>query len=67
MKKEEKKLKIAFVVGVFPVISETFIINQIADLLDRGVEVEIFILTVALRKIFRKDFITIRWRIYLIV
>jgi colanic acid/amylovoran biosynthesis glycosyltransferase len=42
MKKEEKKLKIAFVVGVFPVISETFIINQIADLLDRGVEVEIF-------------------------
>lgn len=34
--------KIAFIVGVFPAVSETFIIDQIADLLDRGIEVEIF-------------------------
>ena len=42
MKKGEKKLKVAFVIGIFPAISETFIINQIADLEDGGVDVEIF-------------------------
>ena len=36
------KPRIAFVVGTFPAISETFIINQVADLLDRGFHVEIF-------------------------
>jgi colanic acid/amylovoran biosynthesis glycosyltransferase len=35
-------LRVAFVVDVFPVVSETFIIDQVAQLLDRGVEVEIF-------------------------
>jgi colanic acid/amylovoran biosynthesis glycosyltransferase len=35
-------VKIAFVVGTFPVVTETFIINQVADLLDRGVDVEVF-------------------------
>jgi len=39
---ENNKLKIAFVVGEFPVVSETFIINQVADLLDKGMEIEIF-------------------------
>ncbi len=29
-------------VGVFPATSETFIINQIADLADRGIKVEVF-------------------------
>jgi len=38
----ENKIKVAFFIGSFPKVSETFIINQIADLLDRGVEVEIF-------------------------
>ena len=42
MSKPNANLRVAFVVGVFPVISETFIINQIADLLDRGVDVEVF-------------------------
>lgn len=42
MQAETKKLKLAFVVGQFPTISETFIINQVADLADRGIEVEIF-------------------------
>src|SRR4051812_28632561 len=37
-----KKLRVAFIVRAFPTLSETFIINQIADLLDQGVEVEIF-------------------------
>jgi len=35
-------MKVAFVIGSFPAISETFIINQVADLYDQGVEVEIF-------------------------
>lgn len=37
-----KNEKIAFVVGAFPVVSETFIINQAADLLERGFDVKIF-------------------------
>lgn len=35
-------LKIAFVVKNFPSLSETFILNQITGLIDRGHEVEIF-------------------------
>jgi colanic acid/amylovoran biosynthesis glycosyltransferase len=35
-------MRIAFVVPAFPSVTETFIINQVADLLDRGVDVEIF-------------------------
>lgn len=35
-------MKIAFVVSEFPVISETFIVNQIIDLIDKGHEVRIF-------------------------
>jgi len=35
-------MKIAFIVGIFPAVSETFIINQIADLKDRGINIEIF-------------------------
>ncbi len=34
--------KVAFIVGIFPVVSETWLINQIADLLDRGVDIRIF-------------------------
>lgn len=36
------RLRIAFVVDVFPMVSETFIIEQVAQMLDRGVDVEIF-------------------------
>ena len=35
-------MKIAFIVGAFPSLSETFILNQITGLLDLGYEVEIF-------------------------
>jgi colanic acid/amylovoran biosynthesis glycosyltransferase len=35
-------LSVMFVVGKFPAISETFIIDQAAELLDRGVDVRIF-------------------------
>ncbi|MEK7615699.1 MAG: glycosyltransferase [Patescibacteria group bacterium] len=35
-------MRIAFVVGIFPAASETFIINQIVDLRERGVDVEVF-------------------------
>jgi len=35
-------MKIAFIVGSFPKLSETFILNQITDLLDLGHDVEIF-------------------------
>jgi colanic acid/amylovoran biosynthesis glycosyltransferase len=35
-------MKIAFIVGQFPTLSETFILNQITGLLDRGHEVDIY-------------------------
>ncbi len=35
-------MKIAFIVGRFPVLSETFILNQITGLIDRGHEVDIY-------------------------
>ncbi|MBD0336289.1 MAG: glycosyltransferase [Cyanobacteria bacterium Co-bin13] len=35
-------MKIAFIVGQFPVLSETFILNQITGLLERGHEVDIY-------------------------
>jgi colanic acid/amylovoran biosynthesis glycosyltransferase len=35
-------MKIAFIVGGFPVLSQTFILRQITGLLDRGHDVEIF-------------------------
>ena len=37
-------MRIAFFVETFPKVSEVFIINQVADLLDRGVDVEIYYL-----------------------
>ncbi len=38
----EKKLRVAFVVHEFPVLSETFIVNQATGLIDRGCEVDIY-------------------------
>jgi colanic acid/amylovoran biosynthesis glycosyltransferase len=38
----ERELRVAFVVGVFPLVSETFIIDQIAQLIDRGVSVDVY-------------------------
>lgn len=35
-------MRIAFIVGGFPLISETFILNQITGLADRGHEVDVF-------------------------
>lgn len=35
-------MRIAFVVGEFPVLSESFILNQIVGLIDRGHEVDIY-------------------------
>ncbi len=35
-------MKIAFIVGRFPTLSKTFILDQITDLIDRGHEVDIF-------------------------
>lgn len=35
-------MKVAFIVGRFPVLSETFIVNQITGLIDRGHEVDIY-------------------------
>lgn len=36
------KMKIAFIVGAFPKLSETFILNQITGLLDAGHDVQVF-------------------------
>ena len=38
------RLKIAFIAGVFPALSETFILNQITGLIDLGHDVDIFAL-----------------------
>jgi len=35
-------MKIAFIVNVFPSLSETFILNQITGLIDKGHKVDIF-------------------------
>jgi len=35
-------MRIAFIVGEFPALSETFVLNQITGLIDRGHEVDIF-------------------------
>ena len=35
-------MKIAFIVDVFPILSETFVINQVTGLIDRGHEVHIY-------------------------
>ncbi|GET37218.1 glycosyltransferase [Microseira wollei] len=35
-------MKVAFIVGTFPVLSETFIINQIVGTIERGHEVDIY-------------------------
>lgn len=39
---DTKGKKIAFVVGVFPAISETWMINQVTNLLDRGFDIDIY-------------------------
>ncbi|ESA39150.1 glycosyltransferase [Leptolyngbya sp. Heron Island J] len=38
----EKPIRIAFLVNNFPMLSETFVLNQITGLLDRGHEVDIY-------------------------
>ena len=38
----DRPLRVAFVVGVFPLVSETFVIDQIAQLTDRGVDVDVY-------------------------
>ncbi|MEQ8966352.1 MAG: glycosyltransferase [Azospirillaceae bacterium] len=40
----EARLRVAMLVNFFPVVSETFVLNQAAGLLDRGHEVDIFAL-----------------------
>src|SRR5688572_28669907 len=37
-----RAVKIAFVLGQFPSLSETFVLNQITGLIDRGQQVSIF-------------------------
>lgn len=40
--KPERPLKILFVVGCFPLLPETFIVNQLTGLIDRGHEIAIY-------------------------
>jgi colanic acid/amylovoran biosynthesis glycosyltransferase len=39
---DERAVKIAFLVGRFPILSETFVLNQITSLIERGHDVSIF-------------------------
>lgn len=45
MSEQARDLRIAFVVAIFPLLSETFIIDQIADLDERGIHVDIYSMT----------------------
>jgi len=35
-------MKILFIIGKFPLLSQTFVLNQITGLIDRGHEVDIY-------------------------
>ncbi|MDJ0679231.1 MAG: glycosyltransferase [Xenococcaceae cyanobacterium MO_167.B52] len=39
---KQSKIRIAFMVFEFPILSETFVLNQIAGMLERGCEVDIY-------------------------
>lgn len=39
---QRNKRKIAFIVREFPIISETFIISQVTDLIDREIDIKVF-------------------------
>ncbi len=43
------KLRLAYIIPSFPATTETFVVNQITDMIDRGHEVKIY----ALKKIKR--------------
>lgn len=49
------KLEIAFIVVQFPSVSETFILNQITGLIDKGYEIDIFPLNKPKVTIFHED------------
>src|SRR6476620_11809483 len=49
MARSDTQMRVAFIVGAFPVTTETFIINQVADLIDAGVCVEVFALRPGMR------------------
>jgi colanic acid/amylovoran biosynthesis glycosyltransferase len=42
MPESEQTIRIAFVTGIFPGAPGAFVLNQVADLVDRGVEVTVF-------------------------
>lgn len=48
-------MKIAFILGSFPILSETFILSQITGLLDRGIHVDIFARGVGEDKVIHPD------------
>ncbi len=48
-------MKVAFIVNSFPVITNTFILNQIIKLLELGIELEIFSKYTPKKKIMHKD------------
>ncbi len=50
-------MRIAFIVTLFPRLSETFILEQITGLIDRGHEVDIFAVTSANEPIVNQDVI----------
>lgn len=42
----EKKMKVAYIVWAFPVLSETFVLNEIVELTKRGHDVQVFSLAI---------------------
>ena len=51
-------MRIAVLVGAFPTVSETFILNQVTGLLDRGHDVRIFAGKVGSPAVIHSDIVT---------
>tara|TARA_Y100000034_G_scaffold122391_1_gene167783 strand:+ start:4044 stop:4493 length:450 start_codon:yes stop_codon:yes gene_type:complete len=52
---EKKKLKIMYLTGIFPKVSEAFIVNQITGLIDEGFDVDILSLRTPVENITHPD------------
>ena len=48
-------MKLAYLVNVFPTLSETFILNEIIELIKRGHDVQIFSLSHPLEDLFHDE------------
>jgi colanic acid/amylovoran biosynthesis glycosyltransferase len=58
--KVQAGIRVAFIVSQFPLLSETFILNQISGLIDRGCEVDIYAHKVSNEAVIHSDVVNYR-------